>query len=256
MFDNQKKASRRPETVDHRMESYAAAALAAGVSMLALAYPANAEVVITHKNIPIPLTNIFGGSDNGPQPVPLDLNNDGIADFSFSLVSFIYHSFYTKLTIKELTGGEAVGVKGHYRAYVSALAHGAKIGPSAHFSETQFGYGTLERSDGSINQTQPASFFGKWRDKKNRYVGVKFPIDGKTHYGWVRMTVNQGPWNATITEYGYETVANKRLDAGESGADAEATQTQAVEAVSPSLGVLALGADGLGSWRSNQAPGH
>ena len=51
---------------------------------------------------------------------------------------------------------------------------------------------------------------------------------GQTHYGWVRLTVTvkhkgtghgpTGSFSATITEYGYESVANKSCDAGLPGA--------------------------------------
>ena len=58
------------ETLEHRLRSYSMAAAAAGVGMLALAHPAEAEVVITHKVIPV---------NNGT--VSIDINHDGIADF-------------------------------------------------------------------------------------------------------------------------------------------------------------------------------
>ena len=41
------------ETLEQRLRSYSIAAAAAGVGMLALAHPAEAEVVITHKVIPV-----------------------------------------------------------------------------------------------------------------------------------------------------------------------------------------------------------
>src|ERR1700730_4972851 len=59
------------ETVDHRVKLYSIAAAAAGVSMLALAQPAEGEVLITKQTIPI-----FG-------LVYLDINHDGVNDFEF-----------------------------------------------------------------------------------------------------------------------------------------------------------------------------
>jgi hypothetical protein len=57
--------------LNRQLGLYSLAAAAAGVSMLALAQPAAGEVVITRKTIPI-------GS-----LVYLDMNHDGVADFTF-----------------------------------------------------------------------------------------------------------------------------------------------------------------------------
>ena len=60
--------------INQRLLGYATAATAAGVGVLALAQPAEAKIVYTPVNIPITL--------NGPA-VQVDLNHDGIIDFSF-----------------------------------------------------------------------------------------------------------------------------------------------------------------------------
>ena len=60
--------------LDKNLINYATAASAAGVSLLALAQPAQARVIFTPANLPI--------TENGPV-VQLDVNNDGVADFSF-----------------------------------------------------------------------------------------------------------------------------------------------------------------------------
>ena len=81
-------------------------------------------------------------------------------------------------------------------------------------------------------------------------------IKGTTHYGWVRITVKNSknvsiPLTGTITEYGYETIANKVVLAGlPSNAAADAKESEEIaRAGGASLGMLALGADGLAAWR-------
>ena len=64
--------SRLNQKLDRKLTAYMAAAGAAGVSMLALAQPAEAKVVYTNANLNI-------GN------VAIDLNNDGINDFRFFL---------------------------------------------------------------------------------------------------------------------------------------------------------------------------
>jgi len=238
---------------DHRLTLYGVAAAAATVSLLALAQPADAEVVITKKTIPIPLCPV------GACPVSVDLNKDGVADFSFTLGSFGYREGnFGRVHVRPLAGGEAVGTpnRGYFGAYASALLQGAKIGLSAQFaSSTRSGGVTLEGSEQCAtycNGQYSRKFYGNWGgNHPNRFLGVKFQIKGQTHYGWVRITVTTSAgkkMSAEITEYGYETIANRRVLAGEASKNAE---VPAAESASPaSLGALALGADGLASWRS------
>ncbi len=242
--------------VDEQMKLYCAAAMAAGVSMLALAQPAQGEVVITKKTIPIPVSSYFFPP---PKPVLLDLNHDGVNDFSFSLYSFAYHSFQIALTVRALDGGDVVGganKEGGF--YASALAHGAKIGPSAHFSSR--GVADIERASGTnASNRYSRHLYGDWGNNPvNRYVGVKFLIKGQTHYGWVRLTVTTQPkgFSAAITAYAYETVANKKISAGVASTSASESQAQnRMEPVGASLGMLARGADGLALWRRGEALG-
>src|SRR5260370_35439347 len=112
------------------MKLYSVAAAAAGVSMLALAQPAEGEVVVTRSNIPIP-PSYYGGTQ---YLVPIDLNNDGITDFSFSLYVFAYHAFINDLHVEPKDGGAVVSSHPIGAFYASALKPGAKIGPLAHFS--------------------------------------------------------------------------------------------------------------------------
>jgi len=128
--------------------------------------------------------------------------------------------------------------------YASCLARGAKIGPSAQFSTN--GYPRIEGSRFSQSQ----ELHGNWGgDPKNKYLGVRFPMDGETHYGWIRLTVisgNDGPISATITAYAYETEANKTILAGISE---KTVSSRAGEIDGPSLGMLAAGAEAVPVWR-------
>jgi hypothetical protein len=230
-----------PQTIDHRAKLYSLAAAAAGVSLLVLAQPAEATVVITVKNIPVPVLS----------HVSIDLNHDGVSDFSFYLnTEFVGRSTSANLRVTPLGGGAVVGKSPSN--YASALLRGANIGPSAHFlNGARIEYSKRYGSGSHYLK-------GKWGgDQPNRFLGVKFLISGTTHYGWVRLTVGTkpngpGPFSATITEYGYETIANKRLGAGLAGAESTDAQATADRPGPPSLGMLALGADGLALWRREE----
>src|SRR5260370_32281465 len=99
-----------PQFIDHRVKLYSVAAAAAGVSMLALAQPSDAEVVITRTNLPInPVTNRY-------TTVSIDIDRDGIPDFQFSLSDFLYHVDTALPGVRPLTGGAAVGAPGSKRS--------------------------------------------------------------------------------------------------------------------------------------------
>jgi hypothetical protein len=115
---------------------------------------------------------------------------------------------------------------------------------------------------------------GKWGGNlRDRYLGVRFLIDGKTHYGWIRLTVTAPSaagqfMSAMITGYAYETVPNKPISAGTAGT-ASATAVKVVSKPTaqasvpkrvqnqggPALGMLALGAEALPIWRLEETPG-
>lgn len=228
-------------SADHRVRVYTLAAAAAGVSMLAMSLPAEGSVVVTRKNIAIPL--------NGT--VSVDLNKDGLADFEFSLTSsFVNSKRHDNLTAKGLTGGKMVGGKlkpssaPYGNPYASALARGKKIGPSAHFSSAH-GKITIERQ---VHAESAGTYYGNWYAiGPDHFLGVKFQIKGQTHFGWIRLTVETGAFTATITEFSYETVANKTVEVGLSSSSAGAKSTEAHSR--GSLGMLALGAEGLALWK-------
>ncbi len=245
--------------LDRRMKSYSLAAAAAGVSVLALSHPADAKVVITNTNIPVQLCTV-----GFPCSVSIDMNGDGINDVKISLISSYNQTWDSRfLDVAGQNGGSIMGTAGGGKhPYASCLLRGAKIGASDHFLRSKE---TIEKSfiqfysSTTLQRPPKKTLYGKWGgDHPNRFLGVKFKINGQTHYGWIRITVKPNPTNtqwpamsATITEYGYETVANKSLDAGLASGAVSAdnhAQTPTVPA-HPSLGMLALGAESLPAWR-------
>jgi hypothetical protein len=231
---------------------YSLAAAFAGVSLLALAQPAAAEVVVTKAHLPvIPLVG-----------VSLDLNHDGVADFYFSLLSYkeFGPSFQCELKVVPARGGGVVASPATFVSSASALVRGARIGPSARFSPSSVNV-IIEDSFGNFTNGHTTSriVIGKWGgNPPNRYLGVKFLIDGETHYGWVRLTVTSSgralSIRGTITAYAYETEPDKPIYAGT--AEEPTAEMQVPENTQnqrrPSLGMLALGADGLLMWRREE----
>jgi hypothetical protein len=83
---------------------------------------------------------------------------------------------------------------------------------------------------------------------KNRYLGLKFKIKGRFHFGWARLAVKttHKPFTAILTGYAYETVPGKGIIAGKTKGPDVTTADPA------SLGHLAAGASAIPDWRSGK----
>ncbi len=252
--DSAKKIS--SNDVNRQVGQYALAAAVAGVSLLAMADPAAAEVVVTRKTIPIPVSTGITA-----EPVAISLANNGVGNFGFSLASFADPSARALFMFGESENDE---VKGRFPFYAiaSALPRGVRIGPVV----TTYSFVSGGFMVGSSTSRSARHSHGNWAGNlKNHYLGVRFQISGQVHYGWIRVTVkttlevNQPPMSATITGYAYETVPNKPIFAGTATgtgattAEKPTAEIQIPEGVQnqagPSLGMLAAGAEGMPLWQ-------
>ena len=238
-----------PQPTHQRLNMYALAAGAAGVSLSALAPTATAKVVYTPAHVPI----------LGPHGFyQLDLNHDGVTDFSLANTT----NYNTDQAFWNLFAGGPLGnaVVGTfvYRgipASARAFTRGARIGPGEHFFQGKADLATFYYGGGG------GTAHGNWVNVTDRYLGMKFQIDGQTHYGWARLTVKvtNNPINilAELTGYAYETVPDAPIIAGKtSGPDAEETaEVHAPSAEPATLGLLAIGSPALSAWRHEESVG-
>jgi hypothetical protein len=212
---------------------YSAAAGAAGAGLLALAQPASGEIVYTHINLSLT------GHDN--QHYPLSLTNTRTADFVLLATwkgTYLGSGGGSNISVLPVKGNGVAGFGGS----AAALMEGDTVDSAHQFLGREMAW--METFFGS-----DFGAGGKWKNVKNGYLGLKFQIAGKTHYGWARLTIrNQAPLTAVLTGYAYETEPNTAIVAGDtSGTDEEnlspsvSPESQA-DAPPATLGVLALGA--------------
>jgi hypothetical protein len=216
--------------LDNQLKSYAIAAGATGVALMALTQPSAAEVIYTPAHAPIP---------SRYYPTYLDINGDGIPDFRFNNSSRSGSHYGSDfLFVDPLTGGVIVS-----SGLAAALPKGELIGPSDQWvQEICFMAGTYVF--GYFGR-YVHNYYGLWNDVENRFLGVSFSLDGETHYGWIRMNVNLGKVldiRAIVTGYAYESVANAPIRAGQTSGNAESDGNDAIAPRSMSLGMLAGGA--------------
>jgi len=208
------------DSVFHRLNMYALAASAAGVGLVALSQPADAKIVYTSTHTQITPNHT----------IAVDLNHDGKIDFNikdtwFSTTSVGEDIVGSITVIPARKANEIVGyVQANFK-WGSALAAGVKVGPKTPFSQ-----GTKEMVSGGYDAgtTTVGWCNGPWKNVQHRYLGLKFTIQGKIHYGWARLNetcAKNGENTALLTGYAYETVPNKAIITGKTkGPDVVTTQ--------------------------------
>lgn len=209
-----------------------AASVSAAVVALAGAPPASAKIVYTPVDVSI-------GSSYA-----LDLNGDGIADFTiFRCFCAGSHTSFLKLAFD--AKGNAVRPPSKDAIGAAALPVGAMIGNQQSFQTATY-YGGVSMAFGFAYGSL-SDQGGPWINATNKYLGLKFLIDGQVHYGWARLTVGNYKFNdrtVTLTGYAYETVPGRMLHAGEKPKENNETESQEIDSAPEStLGILALGAD-------------
>jgi hypothetical protein len=135
---------------------------------------------------------------------------------------------------------------GHQWWVASALFANVQVGPRKKFLSRQ---ASMAADNASSVPGWP------WCNVANRYLGLRFAIEGKIHFGWARLNVKcSGKVLTTLTGYAYETIPNKPIVTGKikgpDGDDQPATALLRTHIPEPAmLGLLALGEPGLSIWR-------
>lgn len=226
--------------LEQRLLIYAAAAGAT----LVTAQSAAARVIFTSANALI----------DRDEMVPVDLNHDGVTD----LVIVERRTYGIKLCnpigdcavfLSADAGNASAGVVGGYAA--SALRAGSPIGPGNHFVQGTDASMAEARAD--IYSSTELNVYGNFRSATDRFLGLKFVINGQTHYGWVAFRVVSAGFKGLTPEvraymsgFAYEDVPNQPIRAGQIS---DADFTGGIPPQPATLGLLALGAPGLDIWR-------
>jgi len=204
-----RKPSRLSEPLQRHLNAYALAASAAGVGVLALGQPAEGEIIYTPSHVRI----VVG--DNGKYRHHLDLNHDGVIDFSLRMSVSL--SSDTWLGILGASGNQAAGSQPRrgYDGLAYALRAGRQIGPDLRFGPYNYEVMAVRSPRGSC--------LGPWINVTGRYLGLRFTIKGRVHYGWARLNVTcsskndavgSAGFSGLLTGYAYETIPNKPIITG------------------------------------------
>lgn len=209
-------------SLERRLTAYAITAGASGIGLLLWPQPAAARIVYTKADVQLQLNF----------PLLLDLNRDGVVDFSLNLT----RSSYGDLNITAVGKGDN-RVAGYCRhlsqsCWASAQPPDVRVGPNQRFGP----YSLM------LFAFCSTTCFGRgaWDNVQNRYLGFEFSINGKLHYGWGRLSVSLGnEVDAVLTGYAYETVPHKPLITGKTKGSGDLVPE------SGTLGRLARGASAV-----------
>ena len=235
-------ATRLAPKLDKQLLAYATAASAAGVSLFVQS--AQAKVVYTAANTTITYN----------QSVNLDLTNDGTADFVLNLNfgqgrrypeggAFYALMLYPTQTANEIWG--VVSARGSQCA--AALPAGVRVGAGAPFQQHY-----LPLWDAFASYTRGVSEHCPWNGlHRGAFVGLKFVVNGLTHYGWAHVTLKSST-SAVLDGYAYETVPNQAIATGKTSGPVSIAELNVTPLPAPqpaTLGMLAQGSRGLDIWR-------
>lgn len=223
-----------PELLNRRWLTYT---LAAGAGVLATSQSASAGIIFTPEDIFFTSGTVF-----------IDFNHDGINDFKFTVFGQPGSVFQTlKVSGNGNAGAGVVGKLGS----AAALASGVAIGPHDPFRATKSA--SLLMAEVFENSSTATSLRGKWGNAGDKFLGLRFDINGQAHYGWAEFDVvgfvnpifGGAFLDATLLGYAFDTVPNQAIAAGKT----TFSTTFSTTPEPGTLGLLALGSLGLAAWR-------
>lgn len=147
----------------------------------------------------------------------LDIDGNGTIDYYFEVVentagnwSFARLFGYLPTYSYGASNNQFVGYMGAFLPYGSALEEGFPVAPSASFIGTA-SYGNV----GFLASIYSGVTYGQFADQDEKFLGIRFNIDGEVNYGWIRMSATVGPVTLTIHDFAYREGADEGIDAGQ-----------------------------------------
>lgn len=147
----------------------------------------------------------------------LDIDGNGTIDYYFEVIensagnwSFARLFGYLPTYSYGNASNQFIGYAGAFLPYGSALNEGSAIDSGAGFYGYA-GYGNV----GFLASIYSGVTYGQFANQTDKYLGIRFDIDGSAHYGWIRMDATVGPVSLTIKDFAYREGADEGIEAGQ-----------------------------------------
>lgn len=155
----------------------------------------------------------------------IDVNNDGVNDFEFFLLSYsgtlTYYGFPVsyKVDIAAMAALSGAGFEGKVGTYSSYIFNSVyKITPGyAINSQYPFVSGSANLAINVSALGYPYYEGGPWAGTDQQVFGFRIPVDEDYNYGWMRISVAADGSSITIHDYAYNTDLNGSIFATSTG---------------------------------------
>ncbi|MBP9083558.1 MAG: T9SS type A sorting domain-containing protein [Bacteroidia bacterium] len=171
---------------------------------------ANAQIIYTDVNPDSTITCLGSACTKSYN---VDLNNDGVSDYSISSVrngNICQHGglvYRSSVSVSALNTNAVVAVTS--TTYPLAMSFNNVISSGLSLSASGFVFNKYWGNCGT-------GTLNLWPNSVDRYLGLKLIVGTNTYYGWARMQVVFGSQPTfTIKDYAYNTIPNQPIRAGE-----------------------------------------
>jgi hypothetical protein len=175
---------------------------------VACATQAQAVVVMTLLTPPVYRPFPDGGVETSTHYL-IDLNSDGANDFDIVTTGFGMN--IVAISTNEIACGFIFGFP-EVGGFAQTIHAGAIIGAyqDGYNYDWTPGFGAMVGINGITN---PPLIYGYWGSNRD-YLGLRFKINGQTHYGWIQMHLPATEGAGFVEGFAYETEPNTAIIAG------------------------------------------
>ncbi|SDB29789.1 hypothetical protein SAMN03097699_0575 [Flavobacteriaceae bacterium MAR_2010_188] len=143
----------------------------------------------------------------------LDLNNDLFIDFTLRYRSDDYWEMVDILEITSTNAGNGIISISPWYSNPVPLDSDREIFNLSGYSNGEayesWGFFTIGDCFGG-----DTSCYLDWKDKNDKFLGLRFIVDGKTHFGWARLSLTS-PTDWVLKDYAFNATPNKPILAGQ-----------------------------------------
>jgi hypothetical protein len=159
--------------------------------------------VIAHFTLDAPAEFALG------QNYLLDMDNDGIADFSFNTASMYENdAVHTKFLVHALNDNQLLS----WNEYAMINEANESISSESHDMEWRNGAGEIIEQ---VTDAESTTWDGLWSGDRAQYLAVKLHKNGNEYHGWIQVAINPETEKAQVVEYGIQRVPSASIDAGQ-----------------------------------------